>query len=84
MSKSKKNKFADVIIICCIVICFIITASVIWEYHRLDTVIPSNVLGVILGLWGGELLIIALRQVFGSDIVTKTNKINYNSEDRSI
>lgn len=68
----KKLCFANCIIIVCIVISFIITAAVLYEYHRLDTVMPSGVLGALLGLWGGELLIIALRQVLGSDAINRS------------
>lgn len=81
---SKKNIFADIIIVCCLIVCLAITVIVVWEYHRLDTVAPANVLGVIFGMWGGELLIIAIRQIFGSDVVTKIKTTNYNSEEGSI
>ena len=74
MKTKSKNRFANAIIIICILISAIVTAAVIYEYHRLDTVIPSAVLGVLFGFWGGELLIIAIRQIFGSDITKKTNK----------
>jgi hypothetical protein len=79
----KKFAFANIIIIICIVVSIIITAVVLWEYHRLNTVIPSGVLSAMLGLWGGELLIIALRQIFGSDALNRCNK-NNSSEDESI
>ena len=49
----------------------LITACVIYEYHRLDTVVPSGVLTGLLAFWGGELLTIALRQIFGSDVLQK-------------
>lgn len=62
------------IIVACIIISAIVTAAVIYEYHRLDTVVPSGVLGVLFGFWGGELLIVALRQIFGSDLPGKIKK----------
>lgn len=63
------KSFANIIIIVCIIISLTVTAVVIYEYHRLDMVMPSGVVSALLGLWGGELLIIALRQIFGSDVV---------------
>lgn len=67
-----KRYFADAIIVICIFISLVITIVTISEYHRLNTVIPAGVLTAMYGLWGGELLIIALRQIFGSDVITKT------------
>lgn len=68
-----KNKavFANVIIAVCIALSAAVTAAVVYEYHRLDTVMPADVVTALLGLWGGELLIIALRQIFGSDVMRK-------------
>ena len=48
-----------------------VTAAVVYEYHRLDTVMPAGVVTALLGLWDGELLIVALRQIFGSDVMRK-------------
>ena len=95
MKAKSKNKFANAIIIVCILISVIVTAAVLYEYHRLDTVIPSAVLGVLFGFWGGELLIIAIRQIFGSDITRKSSKtsnslyhlqenILYNKDEENI
>lgn len=74
MSKKKKLKYADAIIAVCVIVCIVITASVLYEYHRLDTVLPSGVLTALMGFWGGELLIIALRQIFGSDVVKQAKQ----------
>ena len=65
----KKFIFANVIIVACIILSAAVTAAVVYEYHRLDTVMPAGVVTALLGLWGGELLIIALRQIFGSDVM---------------
>jgi hypothetical protein len=64
----KKVTFANCIIVICVAVSGFITTSVVWEYHRLNTVMPSGVVSALLGLWGGELLIVALRQIFGSDV----------------
>ena len=82
MSKKKRNKFANIIIAVCILAAVIITMATIYEYHRLDTVMPADVVTALLMLWGGELLIIALRQIFGSDAIAK-RKSHY-TEDESI
>lgn len=74
MSKKKKNKFANAIILFVLIVTTIITACVLFEYHRLETIVGSDVLSVLFGFYGGELLIIAIRQVFGSDIVRKDKK----------
>ena len=63
----KKLAFANIIIVVCVAMSAGITAAVVYEYHRLDTVMPAGVVTALLGLWGGELLIIAIRQIFGSD-----------------
>ena len=38
-----KAKFANVVIVICIGISAAVTAAVVYEYHRLDTVMPSGV-----------------------------------------
>ena len=63
----RKAVFANVIIALCVAMGMGVTAAVLYEYHRLDTVLPSGVVSALLALWGGELLIVALRQIFGSD-----------------
>lgn len=83
MTKKKRMAFADVIISLCVAVSFIITAAIIYEYHRLDEVLTPGVAGALFGFWGGELLIIALRQIFGSDAVAKS-KQSYNTEERGI
>lgn len=74
MSKKKKNRFANVIIIFVLLVTTAITAWVMWEYHRLSVTVTSDVLKIFFAFYGGELLIVALRQVFGSDIVRKDKK----------
>lgn len=74
MSRKKKNQFANKVVKYCLAVTTIITAAILFEYHRLGIVIPSGVLGVLVGFWGGELLIVALRQIFGSDVVKKSKE----------
>ena len=71
MNKKKKSRFANVIISLCVAVGLYITAATMWDYHTLGVPVPGDVLTALLLFWGGELLIIALRQVFGSDITKK-------------
>lgn len=80
MSRKKKAKFANVIIAVCVLAAAAITAAALYEYHRLDTVMPAGVITALLSLWGGELLIIALRQIFGSDVVTRAKDRRHEEE----
>lgn len=67
----KKITFANIVIALCLAVSLAVTAAVVYEYHRLGEVMPAGVVTALLGLWGGELLIVALRQVFGSDVIHK-------------
>jgi hypothetical protein len=81
-SKKIKKKicvFANIIISVSISVGLFITLITMIEYWVLGIPVPSDVLAVLIGFWGGELLIVALRQVFGSDIMNK--KKNNESED---
>ena len=42
---------------------------------------PPGVVTALLGLWGGELLIIALRQIFGSDVIGKQPRRGPGADD---
>ena len=70
----KKITFANVIIGVCLAVSLGITVAVVYEYHRLGEVMPSGVVTALLSLWGGELLIVAARQVLGSDAITRRNQ----------
>lgn len=78
-----KVTLANVVIVVCVVVALFVTATVIYEYHRLGVVMPAGVLTALLGFWGGELMIIALRQIFGSDAVSKA-KSNHTTYGGSI
>ena len=77
--KKKISLFANVIISVSISVGLFMTLITMIEYWVLGIPVPSDVLAVLIGFWGGELLIVALRQVFGSDIMNK--KKNNESED---
>ncbi len=81
MNKKKKSRFANVIISLCVVVGLYITAATMWDYHTLGVPVPGDVLSALLLFWGGELLIIALRQVFGSDITKKKENTYENIEN---
>lgn len=74
----RRVTFANAVIILCLVVSLAITAAVVYEYHRLSAVMPAGVVTALLGLWGGELLIIAARQVLGSDVITKKKSTDVN------
>lgn len=67
--KKKKTTFANVVITVCVAVALFVTLSQVWEYHRLNEPMPAGVVTAILSMWCGELLIVALRQIFGSDVV---------------
>lgn len=72
----RKPTFADLIIGICLSVSFLITAVTMYEYHRLDEVMPSGVVSALLLLWGGELLILAVRQIFGSNVIEQAKGAN--------
>lgn len=77
--KKKISVFANIIISVSIAVGLFITVMTVLQYWALQIPIPSDVIGVLIGFWGGELLILAARQVFGSDVMNK--KKNNESED---
>lgn len=66
-----KITFANMVIALCLAVSLAVTAAVVYEYHRLGEVMPAGVVTALLGLWGGELLIVAARQVLGSDAIIR-------------
>ena len=79
MSRAKRRvtRFVDVLIVLCLLMCAIVTVTVLYEYHRLDTVLGAGEITALLAVWGGELLLIVVRQVLGSDVMQKRK----NEED---
>lgn len=73
------NRFVDVIITVCITTTVFLTLALVYEYHRLDTPITADVLSLPFGFFGGELLIVALRQIFGSDVTRKERSTAYET-----
>jgi hypothetical protein len=61
-------RFTDAIISLCLTMCLIVTIAVLTEYRRLDTVLGASEIAALLAVWGGELLLIVVRQVLGSDL----------------
>lgn len=79
-SKKKKiSVFANIIISASVAVGLFITIMTMLQYWLLKIPVTSDVIAVLIGFWGGELLIVALRQVFGSDVIKK--KRDAESED---
>ena len=80
--RRKKLTFANAMILMCVSMGIYITVSIITDYKRLGVPVPGDVVNALFFFWGGELLIIALRQVFGSDITKKkyTEDVTYESQ----
>ena len=77
--KNKKtNVFANIIISASVCMLAFITFMVMIQYWILKIPVTSDVAAVIGGFWMGELVTIATRQVFGSDVI---NKRKNESED---
>lgn len=82
MTKKSKIRFADIIIVICVALMSFLIFATVYEYHRLTEPMPASVLAILMGGPTGELLTIACRQVFGSDVVIKrTAQIPRNQEE---
>ncbi len=73
-AKRRARRFVNVLIVLCLVMCGIVTVAVLYEYHRLDALLGAGEITTLPTMWGGELLLIVVRQVLGSDITHKNNK----------
>lgn len=72
-SKAKKHtrRFVNALIVLCLLMCAVVTVTVLYEYHRLEAVLGAGEITALLAVWGGELLLIVIRQVLGSDVTHK-------------
>jgi hypothetical protein len=77
-SKAKKRarRFVNMLIVLCLVMCGVVTVTVLYDYHRLDALLGAGEIATLLGVWGGELLLIVVRQVLGSDALKKPTQNN--------
>lgn len=82
--KSKKNKFANRVVTTVIIVELIITLVVLGTYVWQRTVIPASIINALSAFWGGELLLLTLRQILGSDAISKDKKESNDSEDNTI
>ncbi len=74
--KRRAKWFVNLLILLCLGVCLYITINTVEEYRRLDMPMDAGALAVLGGIWGGELLLIAARQVLGSDITHHTTQNN--------
>lgn len=75
MNKKKRITLANVIIVFCVIVNSIIAAVTLFEYHRLNEVVSAGVLTALIAPTTGELLIVALRQIFGQDVIKQAKQI---------
>ena len=68
-TKRHTKRFVDVLIVLCLIMCAIITFNTLVEYHRLDMVLSAAEITALMVPWGGELLLIVVRQAIGSDVI---------------
>ena len=73
-AKQRTRRFVNRLIILCLFMCAIITLVVLYEYHRLDAILGAGEITALLAIWGGELLLIVVRQVLGSDVAKKSKE----------
>lgn len=80
--KKRKNRFVNVIVVVCLVMSALLTAAIVYEYHRLDAVMPPAMATALLSVWAGELLLLCVRQILGSDVTHKNKKSNDDEGER--
>lgn len=62
MSEKKKGKFSKAVVIYCLVVSTVVTAVVLWICLHAGY-IGADTVGVLLGLWGGELLLLCVKRL---------------------
>jgi len=58
----------------CVTMGILITAVVLYEYHRLNVTVPSSVLSVFFTFFGSELGLVCIRQILGQDAISQIKK----------
>ena len=55
-AKKRVKRFVDALIVLCLLMCAIVTVSVLYEYHRLDVVLGAGEITALLAVWGASSL----------------------------
>ena len=74
----KKNLFSKICVVYCLTMCTIITAVVLFRAE-----ITAGIVTALVGVWGGELLLLLLKRILGDNSDTKA-KIKTNDEEAPI
>lgn len=73
-AKQRTRRFVNRLIVLCLLMCGVVTLAVLYEYHRLNAILGAGEITALLAIWGGELLLIVVRQVLGSNVTKKNNE----------
>lgn len=73
-TEKKRNKFADILLSICITVMVYATVLTIASYYFAGEVIPADVFRSFVYFWGAEVITVALRQIFGSDVFDSIRK----------
>lgn len=75
----RKHLFSKAVVLYCVLISTAITAAALVVCWRTQT-ISSGILTPLFGLWGGELLLLCLKRIFGDNSVTTKDKTDQNRD----
>ena len=67
-----KHKFSKAVVGYCLLMCTVITVAAL-----LRAELTAGVIGALVGLWGGELLLLCLKRVLGDKTPVKNKNITY-------